>query len=50
MDAYLNKVSTMRALIANADANALEIMMQRARNARAQWLAGELDHFRDESV
>ncbi len=50
LDAYLSKVTAMRALIASADASELEAMMQRARNARAHWLAGELDNFRDESV
>jgi prephenate dehydrogenase len=50
MDAYLAKTQQLRTLIANADAAALEQLMQRSREARAKWLAGELDSFRDESA
>ena len=50
MDAYLAKTQQLRTLIANADAAELERLMQRAREARAKWLAGELDGFRDESA
>jgi prephenate dehydrogenase len=50
MDAYLEKISRMRALVASSDGPALESLMARARDARARWLAGELDQFRDESV
>jgi prephenate dehydrogenase len=50
MDAYIVKTQQLRTLIANADAAELEHLMQRAREARAKWLAGELDGFRDESA
>jgi len=50
MDAYLAKTQQLRTLIANADAAKLEHLMQRASDARAKWLAGELDGFRDESA
>lgn len=50
MDAYLAKTQQLRTLIANADATELEQLMQRAREARGKWLAGELDGFRDESA
>jgi prephenate dehydrogenase len=50
MDAYLAKTQHLRTLIANADAAELEHLMKRAREARAKWLAGELDGFRDESA
>jgi prephenate dehydrogenase len=50
MDAYLGKANALRELIANADAQQLEQLMQRSRDARSRWLAGELDSFRDESV
>lgn len=48
MDAYIVKTQQLRTLIANRDETELEHLMQRARHARAQWLAGELDGFRDE--
>jgi prephenate dehydrogenase len=50
MDAYIAKTQQLRTLIANADAAELERLMQRAREARAKWLAGEWDGFRDESA
>jgi prephenate dehydrogenase len=50
MDAYIAKTQQLRTLVANADAAELEQLMQRAREARAKWLAGELDGFRDESA
>jgi len=50
MDAYLVKAAQLRALIARTDAPQLEALMQRSHDAKALWLAGELDHFRDESV
>ena len=48
MDAYLEKAAQLRALIAAADTTKLEALMQRSHDAKAQWLAGELDSFRDE--
>jgi prephenate dehydrogenase len=50
VDAYIAKTQQLRTLIANRDAAELEHLMQRAREARAKWLAGELDGFRDESA
>ena len=50
MDAYLAKAAQLRALIAHADATQLEALMKRSHDAKAQWLAGDLDQFRDESV
>ncbi len=50
MDAYLAHAQRLREQIANADADALHALMKRSRAARAQWLAGELDGFRDEAV
>ena len=50
MDAYIVKTQHLRTLIANADTAELERLMQRAREARAKWLAGEWDGFRDESA
>jgi prephenate dehydrogenase len=50
MDAYIAKTQQLRTMIANADAAELEQLMQRAREARAKWLAGDLDGFRDESA
>ncbi len=50
MDAYIAKTQQLRTLIANRDAAELEHLMQRAREARAKWLAGELNGFRDESA
>ncbi len=50
MDAYIARTQQLRTLIANRDAAELEHLMQRAREARAKWLAGELDGFRDESA
>lgn len=50
MDAYIVKAQQLRTLIANRDAAELEQLMQRAKEARAKWLAGELDGFRDESA
>ncbi len=49
MDAFIAKTQRLRALIADGDAAALSAMMTRSRAARAQWLAGDLDSFRDES-
>ena len=50
MDAYIAKTQHVRALIAQADATQLSALMTRSRDARAQWLAGDLDSFRDESA
>jgi prephenate dehydrogenase len=50
MDAYLAHAQRLRTQIAEADADAIEALMQRSRAARAKWLAGDLDGFRDEAV
>ena len=50
MDAYLKKVAEFRELVAGADAAKIEAVMQRSYDAKANWLAGELEYFRDESV
>ena len=50
MDAYLKKVAEFRELVAGADAAKIEAVMQRSHDAKANWLAGELEYFRDESV
>ncbi len=47
MDAYIAKTQHLRALIANADMAELSALMTRSRDARAQWLVGDLDRFRD---
>jgi prephenate dehydrogenase len=50
MDAYLAHAQRLRDLIATADGDQLAALMQRSRAARAKWLAGDLDGFRDEAV
>jgi len=50
MDRYLEHAALLREALANADGTALIELMSRAREARDNWLAGELDHFRDESA
>ena len=50
MDAYIAKTRHLRGLIATADAAELSALMTRSRDARAQWLAGDLGSFRDESA
>lgn len=50
MDRYLRHAGELRDAIAAGDSARIDGLMQRAQQSRAQWLAGELDHFRDESV
>ncbi len=50
MDRYLQHASALRNAIAAGDSAAIDALMQRAQQAREHWLAGELDHFRDESA
>jgi prephenate dehydrogenase len=49
-DRYLEHATQLRAAVAAGDAIAIDGLMTRAREARDKWLAGELDHFRDESA
>ncbi len=49
-DRYLQHAKQFRDALAAADGIAIEALMARAREARDKWLAGELDHFRDESA
>ncbi len=50
MDRYLRHAGELRDAIAAGDSVKINILMQRAQQAREHWLAGELDHFRDESA
>jgi prephenate dehydrogenase len=49
-DRYLQHAKQFRDALAAGDGAAIEALMARAREARDKWLAGELDHFRDESA
>ena len=48
MDRYLQHATALRDAIAAGDSAAIDALMQRAQRAREHWLAGELDHFRDQ--
>jgi prephenate dehydrogenase len=48
-DRYLEHARELRDVIAAGDASAIEALMHRSQTARDKWLAGELDHFRDEA-
>ena len=48
MDRYLRHAGALRDAIATGDSSKLDAIMQRAQAARAHWLAGEFEHFRDE--
>jgi prephenate dehydrogenase len=50
LDQYLLHASQLRDAIARGDGDKIESLMSRARDARNQWIAGELDQFRDESA
>jgi prephenate dehydrogenase len=45
MDAYTAKLTALRALIADADGEALFALMDRSQTAREHWLSGQLDQF-----
>ena len=49
-DRYLLHAKQLRDALAAADGVAIEALMAHARESRDKWLAGELDHFRDESA
>lgn len=50
MDLYIKKIGQFRELVAQSDAAQIEAVMQRSHDAKANWLAGDLEYFRDESV
>lgn len=50
IDRYLVHAKQLRDALAAGDGVAIEALMARAREARDKWLAGEFDHFRDESA
>jgi prephenate dehydrogenase len=50
MDAYLSHVQRLRDAIAAADERAIVDLMQRAQDAREQWLSGQLDRFNDNTA
>ncbi len=49
-DRYLSRAQALRDAVASGDADAIETVMARAREARNQWLAGQFDYFKDESA
>jgi prephenate dehydrogenase len=50
MDRYLAHAARLRDAVASGDASGIESLMAGARRAREQWMAGQLDQFRDDSV
>ncbi len=50
MDLYIKKIAQFRELVAQSDAAQIEAVMQRSHDAKTNWLAGDLEYFRDESV
>jgi prephenate dehydrogenase len=50
LDRIMTRLQCLRAAIATGDGQAIEQQFGVARAAREKWLAGELDHFRDEAV
>ena len=50
MDRYLHHAGQLRDAIAAGDSHKIDALMHSAQQARAHWLAGELEHFRDESA
>lgn len=49
-DRYLMHAKLLRDAVAAGDARAIEALMSAAREARNQWLAGQLDFFNDEAA
>ena len=49
-DRYLAHAKQLRDALASSDGVAIEMLMARAREARDKWLAGEFEHFRDETA
>ena len=50
IDLYIKKIAQLREWVAQSDAAQIEAVMQRSHDAKANWLAGDLEYFRDESV
>ena len=48
-DRYLAHAKQLRDAVAAGDGVAVEALMVHAREARSKWLAGELEHFRDQT-
>ncbi len=49
-DQYLRHAQRLRDAIAAGNGNEIEALMQRARDAREQWLSGDLEPFRDDAA
>ena len=49
-DRYLRHATALRDAVASADATRIESLMSHAREAREQWLTGQLDYFNDSSA
>ncbi len=50
LDAFLARAARLRQSLAEANDAELFAMMQRAQQARAQWLTGQFEHFRDDAA
>ena len=50
LNAYETHIVELRKALESSNGEALEMLMARARQARDQWMAGELDSFRDEAT
>ncbi len=50
LTAYETRIAELRCALESSDADALEAMMARAKQARDRWMAGDLDGFRGEAV
>lgn len=50
LDRFLEHAKQLRDALAAGDGARVEALMARAREARDQWLAGDLDNFRDQSA
>ncbi len=50
LDRFLAHAGELRNALAAGDGPAMAALMARAQTARHHWMAGELDHFRDESA
>lgn len=48
-DRFLLHATALRDAVATSDAARIESLMSHARESRDKWLAGELDHFRDQT-
>jgi prephenate dehydrogenase len=50
IDRYREHLEALRDALSRRDSAAIEALMRRAQEARNHWLAGQFEHFRDESV